>query len=127
MMIVLLLVVLVNSQPTNSDYNETNDVINDITPEYYLNIQNTPTKHVTLFYLPRCGWCKQMRGWLNQMSREIKEQINWVGINCEDNKEFCRKQQIHRYPTIIVQKRFKKSKCFDYKYELIQKFIEKYN
>ena len=68
---------------------------------------NLNPKHPTLvnFYTNWCGWSRRLMPVWNDLQNEAcNEPINFIKVDCENRKDFCRHFGIKGYPTIKLLK-----------------------
>ncbi len=54
------------------------------------------------FYADWCGPCKKMKPWLEEIASEMKDKVEVIRINADDNKALCEQLKIDALPTLIL-------------------------
>jgi thiol-disulfide isomerase/thioredoxin len=73
-------------------------------------LENTPPKNkLCLYYTEWCGYSRQfLPEWQKLkseiLSSELKNKIDVIEYNCENDKEICMKSSVRGYPTVIFHK-----------------------
>ena len=55
---------------------------------------------IKLFWVDWCGHCNRFKPVWNKLKRENTEDVNYVDVNCEKEKELAHKEGIQGFPTI---------------------------
>ena len=55
---------------------------------------------IKLFWVDWCGHCQRFKPVWNKLKRENTEDVNYVDVNCEKEKELAQKEGIQGFPTI---------------------------
>ena len=70
--------------------------------ESFINSEEKPV--LMLFYSPSCPYCvKAMPIW-DQLSSVLKKDINCSKINCEPDKQFCKRYKLKKVPSLVLSK-----------------------
>lgn len=55
---------------------------------------------IKLFWVDWCGHCNRFKPIWNKLKKENTEDVDYVDINCEKEKELAHKEKIEGFPTI---------------------------
>ena len=55
---------------------------------------------IKLFWVDWCGHCQRFKPVWNKLKRENTEDVNYVDVNCEKEKEVAQEEGIQGFPTI---------------------------
>ena len=55
---------------------------------------------IKLFWVDWCGHCQRFKPVWNKLKRENTEDVNYVDVNCEKEKEVAQQEGIQGFPTI---------------------------
>ncbi|KAH9495740.1 DnaJ sub C member 10 [Bulinus truncatus] len=53
------------------------------------------------FYSPHCSHCHELAPTWRELARELENVIRIGAVNCEDDWQLCRMQNIHSYPSLV--------------------------
>ena len=70
------------------------------------------------FWAEWCGPCKMLTPILEELSNEMKDEINVVKVNLDENQDLAMKYSIRSIPTLLL---FKKGNLIDTKVGLLPK------
>ena len=70
------------------------------------------------FWAEWCGPCKMLTPILEELSNEMKNEINVVKVNLDENQDLAMKYSIRSIPTLLL---FKEGKLIDTKVGLLPK------
>jgi len=65
-------------------------------------LKNTKQVHFVEFYAPWCGHCKNLIPHYTKAASSLAGMVQFVAIDCDDDKEFCATQGIQGFPTLKV-------------------------
>lgn len=54
------------------------------------------------FYSPLCSHCHDLAPTWRALARELQGVIMFGAVNCEDEWNLCRQQNIHAYPSLVM-------------------------
>jgi thioredoxin 1 len=58
---------------------------------------------VMIFSAPWCGYCKRLRPALMQLAQEVDGQVDFAGVNIDEEQDLAKKYAIETIPTLILR------------------------
>jgi len=58
---------------------------------------------VMIFSAPWCGYCKRLKPALMQLAGEVDTQVDFAGVNIDEEQDLAKKYAIETIPTLILR------------------------
>ncbi len=75
---------------------------NAISTEQYQAYLNSDKLVLIDFYAEWCGPCKKMKPYLEEIATNMKDKVEIVRINADDNKALCEELKVDALPTLLL-------------------------
>ena len=70
---------------------------------YDKEVTKTEKPTVMIFSAPWCGYCKRLRPALMQLAEEIDGQVDFAGVDIDQEQDLAKKYAIETIPTLILR------------------------
>lgn len=85
-------------------YDEDPEIITLSKSDFEVSVEGTDDVWFVNFYSTHCSHCHDLAPTWREMARELQGVIRVGAVNCEDDWQLCRMQNVHSYPTLIIYK-----------------------
>ncbi|KAK0067173.1 dnaJ subfamily C member 10 [Biomphalaria pfeifferi] len=82
-------------------YDDDPEIITLSRSDFEQSVENTGELWFINFYSPHCSHCHELAPAWREVARELENVIRIGAVNCEDDWQLCRMQNIHSYPSLV--------------------------
>ena len=82
----------------------TNTAATGMTKQQFDDLLNTDKIVLIDFYADWCGPCKKMKPYLDEISNDMKDKVQVIRINADDNQALCKALKIDALPVLQIYK-----------------------
>jgi thioredoxin 1 len=103
--LIAIWVILVFTSGTSNGQSAENRGPTGMTKEEFMNKLSVKKIVLVDFYADWCGPCKKQRPVVDEIAKEMKNKVEVIYINTDENKELCRELYINAIPILQVYKK----------------------